>query len=122
MWEIIASKPYGEWFAVLDEESKIDIAAIIMLLMEKGPQLGRPFADKLKGAKTTNLKELRVQSNNHVYRIAFYFDEKRRGLVLTGGDKKGKNEKLFYEKLIREAEDQISLYKNNKLEVIKWNL
>ena len=37
-------------------------------------------------------------------RVLYYFDERRRALLLVGGDKKGKNERSFYRKLIAEAE------------------
>ena len=41
----------------------------------------------------TNLKELRAKTDTHVFRVAYIFDPERRGLLLTGGDKKGvKNE------------------------------
>ncbi|MCL2129139.1 MAG: hypothetical protein FWH35_02165 [Treponema sp.] len=45
-------------------------------------------------------------------RIAFYFDTKRNGLLLTGGNKKGKDEELFYKDLIKQAEELIELYKD----------
>ncbi|MCK5154328.1 MAG: type II toxin-antitoxin system RelE/ParE family toxin, partial [Spirochaetales bacterium] len=44
-------------------------------------------------------------------RIAYYFDEDRKALLLIGGDKKGKNEKIFYKKLIDDAETLIRKYR-----------
>jgi len=35
-------------------------------------------------------------------------------ILLTGGDKKGKDEKLFYKDLIKEALEIIELYKDHK--------
>jgi len=59
-----------------------------------------------------NLKKLRIKANEHLYRVAYYFDIKRNGLLLTSGDKKGKDEKLFYRDLIKQAEELIELYKD----------
>jgi len=77
----------------------------VELLEEYGPLLPRPHADTLKGSKLSNLKELRANTENHVFRVAFLFDEERKAVLLIGGDKKGKDEKRFYKSLIKQAED-----------------
>jgi len=79
----------------------------VKLLLEKGPSLGRPYVDTLKGSKYPNLKELRVQAQGRKYRIAFLFTGDRVCLILTGDVKGGSEDKRFYKKLIAEAE---SLY------------
>ena len=61
-----------------------------------------------------NLKELRVKSSWHVFRIAYYFDPDRNALLLVGGDKKGQREKDFYKKLIEEAETLIRKYRETE--------
>ena len=95
-WDIITSETYDTWFQEQSEEDKVLIRSRVFLLAEHGPNLGRPYADTLKGSKTLkNLKELRSQSEEHVFRVAYIFDPERKGLLLTGGDKKGKNEKNF---------------------------
>ena len=50
--------------------------------------------------------------NGGIFRIAYYFDTKRNGILLTGADKKGKDEKLFYRDLIKESIKLIELYKD----------
>ncbi len=103
MWEIKSTPEYNEWFKGLDSDSKINIRAKVLLLKEKGPNLPRPYADTLKGTKIPNLKELRIKTSSHLYRISFIFDSERNGILLTAGDKKGKNEKVFYKKLIDDS-------------------
>lgn len=76
-----------------------------------GRILGRPYADVLHGSKYMNLKELRAHAGNHILRVAFCFDTVRNAVLLIGGDKKGKKEKLFYKKLIKDAEKLIEKYK-----------
>ena len=55
---------------------------------------------------------MRIKTNEHVFRIAYYFDTKRNGILIIGGDKKGKDEKLFYKNLLKEAMEIIELYKD----------
>ena len=88
----------------------------VEVLKEYGPQLPRPHADTLKGSKLSNLKELRAQFAASVFRIAFIFDVERKAVLLIGGDKKGKNEKLFYRSLIKQAEEIYQQYLDKKEE------
>jgi hypothetical protein len=104
MWPVDATEEYLQWFGAQPAEVKQVILAKVFLLQEFGPQLGRPHADTLKGSRITNLKELRAKTENHVVRVLYLFDQRRHALLLVGGDKKGKNERSFYKKLIQEAE------------------
>jgi hypothetical protein len=104
-WKIITSEAYDTWFLAQTDDDKALIRYKVLLLEEQGPNLGRPHADTLKGSKKlTNLKELRAKTDAHVFRVAYLFDPERRGLLLTGGDKKGKSQRKFYKDLIKEAE------------------
>ena len=61
-----------------------------------------------------NLKELRARTTAHVFRMTYIFDPKRKGLLLTGGDKKDKNEKKFYKDIIKESEQIYVAYLEEK--------
>jgi hypothetical protein len=116
-WEIITSESYDAWFEEQDEDDKAVIRSKVYLLGEQGPNLGRPHADTLKGSKKLpNLKELRPKTDAHVFRVAYKFDPGRKGLLLTGGDKKGKNQKKFYKDLIKQAEQIYIAYLKKKAE------
>jgi hypothetical protein len=65
------------------------IATALVPLQERGPSLGRPLVDTLKGTPLRNLKELRVDTGGRAYRILFAFDPLRRAILLVGGDKSG---------------------------------
>ena len=105
MWNVDSSEEYDAWFLSLDEESKEAVLQRVLLLRQYGPQLPRPYSDTLHGSKKyTNLKELRNQTQQHVLRVAYYFDTERKAFLLTGGDKKGKDQKKFYKDLIAESE------------------
>jgi hypothetical protein len=111
MWIVDATDEYLAWFVEQSSDIKEILLAKVLLLEEFGPQLGRPHADTLKGSRIKNLKELRARTQTHVIRVLYYFDEERQALLLVGGDKKGKNEKDFYRKLIQTAEALIERYR-----------
>jgi hypothetical protein len=69
-----------------------------------GPSLGRPSVDTLKGSEFPKMKELRVDAEDGVWRIAFAFDPRRRAILLTGGNKTGISKDRFYVALIRVAD------------------
>ena len=105
MWNVDSSDEYDAWFLALDEESKEAVLQRVLLLGQYGPNLPRPYADVLHGSKKlSNLKELRNQTQHHLLRVSYYFDSKRNAFLLTGGDKKGKNQDKFYKDLIAESE------------------
>lgn len=115
MWKVDSSEEYDAWFETLDEPEKEAVLERVILLGEFGPNLPRPYADVLHGSKKyKNLKELRNQTSEHVLRISYYFDPKRNAFLITGGDKKGKNEKKFYKDLISESEEIIERHEKEE--------
>ncbi len=69
-----------------------------------GPAAGRPRVDTLKGSKHANMKELRFDADDSVWRAAFAFDPKREAIILVAADKSGGSEKKFYKRLIKTAD------------------
>ena len=105
MWDVASSEEYDIWFLTLDEECKEAVLQRVLLLKQYGPNLPRPYADVLHGSKKyKNLKELRNQTQQHILRVSYYFDTDRKAFLLTGGDKKGKEQDKFYKDLIVESE------------------
>lgn len=96
MWEINFTEEYTAWFKSLDEDCQAAVLSRVKLLRDYGPQLSRPYSDVLHDSKIPNLKELRAQT--------------RKALLLTGGDKKGKNQEDFYKQFIQEAEALVKKY------------
>jgi hypothetical protein len=71
-----------------------------------GPFLGRPEVDRLSGSGHANMKEIRVTFVKQVWRFAFAFDPEQAAIILCGGEKQGKNQKLFYKQLISKADQR----------------
>ncbi len=74
------------------------------LLAVYGPRLGRPHADTLAGSRHANMKELRFNADDGVWRVAFAFDPARQAILLVAGDKAGVAQKRFYKILITRAD------------------
>lgn len=87
------------------------------LLEINGPQLGRPHADTLSGSRHGNMKELRLDAADGVWRVAFAFDPRRKAILLAAGDKSGVNEPRFYRRLIAKADERFDAH----LEQLKGN-
>lgn len=93
-------------YDALPDAVQDELLAHVAVLEVFGPQLGRPRVDTLKGSRHANMKELRFDAADGVWRFAFAFDPKRRGIVLCGGDKSGSSEKRFYRQLIDKADNR----------------
>jgi hypothetical protein len=81
-----------------------ELEARALLLEAEGPWLKRPHADTLNGSRHSNMKELRFDAADGVWRVAFAFDPSRKAILLVGGDKSGTKERRFYKSLIARAD------------------
>jgi hypothetical protein len=85
-WEISFHDDFEAEFDALDEAVQDELLAHAKLLEQFGPQLGRPRVDTLNGSRHANMKELRFDANDGVWRVAFTFDPKRQAVLLVAGD------------------------------------
>ena len=102
MWEVEYTDEFEIWWNKLTEVEQIDVAAIVSLLEEVGPNLKFPYSSSIEGCKLDHLRELRIQHAGDPYRVLYAFDVKRCAILLTGGNKTGDNR--WYEKNISIAE------------------
>jgi hypothetical protein len=98
MWIINRTEEIAEWVRNLDEDAKEAVFKSLLILQEIGPSLGRPYVDTVKESKHKNMKELRIQNRQKLFRIFFAFDPDRKAILLIGGDKRG--DSRFYQKMI----------------------
>ena len=91
-------------FSDLHPEVRNEILAHSRLLQQFGPLLGRPRVDTLDESRHANMKELRFDAADGVWRVAFAFDPKRHAILLLAGDKSGVSERRFYKQLIAKAD------------------
>ena len=88
----------------LDQRVRVAIFANISLLEIYGPRLGRPQVDTLAGSRYPNMNEIRITVPGGEWRVAFAFDPTRAAIVLVAGNKAGVSERLFYKRLIDNAD------------------
>jgi hypothetical protein len=62
------------------------------------------FTDTLKASKHANMKELRFDAADGVWRVAYAFDPNREAILLVAGDKSGVAQKRFCKALIAKAD------------------
>ncbi len=84
-WEVEYTDQFGDWFEELDARQQESVVITVEVLQDRGPGLGRPLVDTIKGLRHANMKELRPRRGN--LRILFAFDPRRMAILLIGGDK-----------------------------------
>lgn len=115
-WDVRLWEDVESWVLGLDDETYNLVAAAITRLESEGPTLGRPTADRIKGSRHHNMKELRPGSaGRSEIRILFAFDPTRRAILLIAGDKAGRW-KQSYDQNIPIADDRFDDWLTNEEE------
>jgi hypothetical protein len=103
-WQVDFHPAFAAEYASLPVVVQDELAAMVALLGRFGPEVRRPRSDKLHGSKHTNMKELRFDAADGVWRVAYAFDPDRKAILLVAGDKSGVSQTKFYKALIRRAD------------------
>ncbi len=103
-WPVTFHPEFELEFDEFDADVQDELLAQASLLEAFGPRLGRPRVDTLNGSAYANMKEMRFDAADGVWRVAFAFDPEQQAILLVAGDKSGKNEKRFYKRLIARAD------------------
>jgi hypothetical protein len=105
--------PVQDWLHALRSGHPVTrrlVAEAIDRLLDDGPALGRPLADRVSGSRLHNLKELRPGSSGTTeVRILFIFDPARNAVLLVAGDKSGRWDQ-WYRDAIPAAETAYEAY------------
>jgi hypothetical protein len=88
---------FEQWWDKLSMEEQAAIDVTVEVLQERGPVLGRPLVDTVKGSRYGNMKELRPRGG--FIRILFAFDPRRTAILLVGRDKRDRWSS-WYEEMI----------------------
>jgi hypothetical protein len=103
-WKVDLHDDLVPEFRAMHQEVQDELLAHLALLEQFGPRLGRPRADTLNGSRHANMKELRFDAADGVWRVAFAFDLNRKAILLVAGEKSGGSEKRFCRQLIDRAD------------------
>ena len=74
------SRPVQTWLDGLPEEVRGKVLARIDLLADHGPALDHPYTSQIEG----KLREVRLRFGKTRYRVLYFFDEGRVGVLLHG--------------------------------------
>jgi hypothetical protein len=94
-WDVEFHDAFEAEFLAFETAVQDALLAVAKLLADYGPQLGRPYADALKGSKYANMKELRFEASDGEWRAVFAFDPRRKAILLVAGDKSGGTRSAF---------------------------
>lgn len=108
VWEVEVTDEFVDWWNALTVDQQTALADRVGLLGERGPDLGRPVVDRIKGSRHHNMKELRAAQGGAL-RVLFMFDPRRQVTLLLGGDKTGAWD-AWYEWAIPRADDLYDEY------------
>ncbi len=97
MWDVEYTDEFEEWWTTLAVGEQTTIDDAVASLQEAGPALGRPWVDSIKTSHHPNMKELRPRGGN--IRMLFAFDPRRTAILLIGGDKTGRWQEWYEEKV-----------------------
>jgi hypothetical protein len=109
-WQVLFQADFLDEFNELPESVQDEVAAMSQMLSVMGPSLKRPFSDTLNGSKFANMKELRFEAADGVWRLAYAFDPERKAILLVAGDKSGVASKRFYKSLIAKADQRFAAH------------
>jgi hypothetical protein len=111
--KLVMTRQVRDWLHALrtgDPVTRRLVAQAIDQLLDEGPRLGRPLADRITKSCLHNLKELRPGSSGRSeVRILFVFDPVRTAVLLVAGDKSGRWQK-WYREAIPAAEAAYEAY------------
>ncbi len=111
-WNVLFHDEFDAEFKAMTEDVKDNLLAVAKAVQIAGPKAGRPHVDTLAGSKHANMKELRFTTHGgrEVWRVAFAFDPDRDAVVLVAGKKQGRNQQLFYKRLIKIADGRFDAH------------
>lgn len=109
-WTVDFHDDFVAEYHALPKDVQDELLASVTLLEQFGPLLGRPRADTLNGSRHANMKELRFDAADGVWRFAFAFDPSRQAIILCGGDKSGGSRKRFYVQLVARADSRFAAH------------
>lgn len=113
-WTVEFFEDFEGEFDALSTAVQDAILVRVTLLEREGPLLGRPHADTLYGSKHGNMKELRCNADDGVWRVAFAFDPARKAILLLADNKVGVKEKVFYKRFIAKADERFDQHLVNR--------
>jgi hypothetical protein len=94
-WDVQFDAAFTKEAKAFSRAVQIELAALVVLLKQCGPQLRRPHCDTLKGSKHSNMKELRFTLADGEWRVAFAFVHSGMPFYWSGEVSRGRTRSSF---------------------------
>jgi len=88
VWEVEVTDQPIEWWSTPSDAQREAVADRVDLLAARGPDVGRPVVDRIRGSRHQSMKELRAAKGGPL-RVLFSSDPRPQAILLLGGDKSG---------------------------------
>ncbi len=88
VWEVEVTDQFRDWWVTLTVGQRVALTDRVDMLVDRGPDLGRPSVDRVHSSRHQSMKELRAAKGGAL-RVLFTFDPRRQAILLLGGDKTG---------------------------------
>jgi hypothetical protein len=103
-WTVSLQDDFAPEYDELPEAVQNELLAVMGLLEKFGPQLSRPHVYTLKGSRHADVKELRFDAADGVWRFLFAFDPKRTAIMFFAvATNRAAAKSPFYRRIIAEA-------------------
>ncbi len=93
---VVATGEFRRWSGTLGAERRAKVEGAMARIAAVGPTLGRPHVDVIHGSRVHKLKEARIDRG---VRVLFAFDSNQNAVMLVGGDKTGKWNRWYPQKV-----------------------
>ncbi len=88
-WGVRFERAFEKDMKGFGADVRFELLSHARVLERRGPSLGRPLVDTLRGSAYANMKELRFNTAEGVWRVAFAFDPDSQAVLLVAGNKVG---------------------------------
>ena len=100
MTEVFVTDEFESWWHALSPAAQEEVAFVVGLLEAKGVGLRFPYTSAIRGSRL-RLRELRVNAEGAALRILYAFDPWRSAVLLLGGSKSGRGDRLYVDAVPR---------------------
>ena len=101
-WVVEFTDEFEQWWDSLTDGEQDDVAAVVGVLEQKGPNLTFPYSSGITSSRHSHMRELRIQHGGDPYRVLYAFDPRRCAILLIGGCKVGNDN--WYEEYVPVAD------------------
>ena len=83
-WLVEVGDEFERWWRDLNEEERVSVDAMLLVLEIYGSSLGPPYATDVDAVRLPAVRQLRIPHGERPLRILFKYDQWRTSILLLG--------------------------------------